>query len=105
MAAKFKTCSNCLEPLPVSEFHKSKEREDGLQNRCKTCSKIYAKQYRVVAGARPRYSYEGALCAMNIKLPEPLKEQLDRTSRITGRSKAGIIRTALYNYFLELEKE
>lgn len=36
-----KKCCNCKNDLPLDMFYKNKCRPDGLQNRCKTCDKIY----------------------------------------------------------------
>lgn len=36
-----KKCSKCGEILPVEEFSKNKATKDGLQNKCKKCSKKY----------------------------------------------------------------
>ena len=36
----YKTCKECLQSLPTTEFHK---RLDGFQNRCKSCTKTYTK--------------------------------------------------------------
>ena len=41
-----KECSYCHEVKPVSEFNKSKVAIDGLQTKCKECSKQYRKQYQ-----------------------------------------------------------
>ena len=40
-----KECSCCHEIKPVSEFHKCKRNTDGLQLKCKRCSKEYSKEY------------------------------------------------------------
>jgi 5-methylcytosine-specific restriction endonuclease McrA len=39
-----KRCAMCKELLPVTEFHKNKARKDGLDTRCKECSKLHRKQ-------------------------------------------------------------
>ena len=45
-----KTCYECKEQKPHSEFYKNKSKKDGLQGRCKEChrqaSAQYGKQYR-----------------------------------------------------------
>jgi len=40
-----KVCNTCLKELPVDMFHKNKSALDGLQYRCKSCTKLYDKQY------------------------------------------------------------
>lgn len=40
-----KQCSRCKLVKPYSEFHKSKERKDGLQHKCKECNKIAANDW------------------------------------------------------------
>lgn len=37
--AGFKLCSVCRQVLPISEYHKSKAKKDGLQRTCKLCTK------------------------------------------------------------------
>lgn len=42
-----KTCYQCHETRPFTEFHPKKTRKDGLQSRCKRCTATYQReQYR-----------------------------------------------------------
>lgn len=38
---KYKTCTGCLEKLPISSFGIQKSYPDGLNYRCKSCMKIF----------------------------------------------------------------
>lgn len=40
-----KTCSNCGEEKPVSEFHKNKLSKDGIQSSCRVCKNKYRREY------------------------------------------------------------
>lgn len=40
-----KTCSKCKEEKPLTEFYKKKDAPDGLQYRCKECSKAGASEW------------------------------------------------------------
>lgn len=39
MAERLKTCCTCHRPLPISEFNKRRAAKDGLQSRCRSCSR------------------------------------------------------------------
>ena len=41
-----KTCSDCQRSRPRGEFHRSKAKPDGLQPRCKECSKERTQRWR-----------------------------------------------------------
>jgi hypothetical protein len=41
-----KRCSGCKETKPTTEFYKSKDRKDGLDNYCKPCKKQFIARYR-----------------------------------------------------------
>jgi len=43
-----KTCPKCLQSLPLDEFHKNKERKDGLSFRCKKCTREDRKAYEML---------------------------------------------------------
>jgi len=45
MESEFKTCSNCSQNLPTSEFNKRQRAKDGLQVRCRTCCKTNNASY------------------------------------------------------------
>ena len=40
-----KTCSGCKHSLPRSEFNKNRAKSDGLQTKCRECSKTHSKVY------------------------------------------------------------
>ena len=40
-----KTCTLCKLPKPLSEFNKKASSKDGLQNKCRECSKLAAKRH------------------------------------------------------------
>ena len=40
-----KTCSKCKQNKQLSEFHKNRCRNDGLQDYCKSCDKFYHSNY------------------------------------------------------------
>ena len=40
-----KRCYKCGETKPLTEFYKTKSRPDGLDNKCKTCSREAVRQY------------------------------------------------------------
>lgn len=42
---KTKTCSKCKQKQPISEFCKNKESKDGLNYVCRTCIRLYNKEY------------------------------------------------------------
>ena len=44
--AHYKTCSECCKTKKVEEFSKRSASKDGLQGRCKSCNKIYNKDFR-----------------------------------------------------------
>lgn len=47
MLVSVKICRYCKESKVASEFHKSSDRKDGLQNHCKECKRIYdRKRYK-----------------------------------------------------------
>ena len=46
METKTKKCSRCKAVKPLTEFYKDKSRKDGLQPRCKPCSKAVVKEYQ-----------------------------------------------------------
>ena len=41
-----KYCHQCRNYLPVEQFYKSKDSNDGLQSKCKTCCKLNNKKFR-----------------------------------------------------------
>lgn len=41
-----KTCKECQEPKPLSEFHKRSAEPDGLNRRCKPCARARLNKYR-----------------------------------------------------------
>lgn len=41
----FKHCTQCEQHLPYSDFYRDRSRADGLQGRCKTCSKSNSRAY------------------------------------------------------------
>ena len=43
-----KQCSKCEEVKELSEFYKDKDKQDGLTTQCKSCKKIYLKEYRAI---------------------------------------------------------
>lgn len=40
-----KKCGTCKKDKPLNEFYKNKRLHDGLENRCKSCQRKYAKKY------------------------------------------------------------
>lgn len=42
----FKVCCTCKEPMPVSEFNKRRSAHDGLQSRCRACSREWYVAHR-----------------------------------------------------------
>jgi hypothetical protein len=42
---KTKTCSECRQEKPTTEYHRNKSKRDGLQSMCKRCRKSYTKQH------------------------------------------------------------
>jgi superfamily II helicase len=46
-----KTCTRCLESLPLSEFYKRASNKTGFQAVCRRCHNSYVKQHR--KGANP----------------------------------------------------
>jgi hypothetical protein len=42
-----KDCYKCKTSKPVSEFHKNKNKKDGLQNYCKACAKVRNREYYI----------------------------------------------------------
>ena len=40
-----KQCSKCKQVLPISEFHKNKQKKDGHSYHCKICDNLEGKQY------------------------------------------------------------
>ena len=45
-AGETKTCKECQEPKPLSEFHKRAAEPDGLNTRCKPCARARLNGYR-----------------------------------------------------------
>jgi hypothetical protein len=39
-----RTCTKCLQSLPLTEFYKDRRRKDGLQARCRRCYKAYNRE-------------------------------------------------------------
>lgn len=52
--ADFKQCCTCHEVLPVSEFNKRRKAKDGLQSRCRACSREWYLENRVEHGRTTR---------------------------------------------------
>ena len=51
-----KTCKYCQECKPLSEFSKSAASKDGLQNRCKSCMKLYRERNKTsITNQRKEY--------------------------------------------------
>lgn len=46
MEKQVKQCRRCKRVLPITEFHKSRNRKDGLQSECKECRCEIDKQAR-----------------------------------------------------------
>lgn len=42
-----KTCTNCMQSLPLSSFSKDSNRKDGLNPWCRNCVSTYMKEYRL----------------------------------------------------------
>lgn len=40
-----KTCDSCKRTLKLEEFNRNKSRPDGLQTKCRTCSRAYYREY------------------------------------------------------------
>ncbi len=47
-----KTCSKCKKPKSLSEFHKNRYKNDGLQDSCKSCGKIRQREYQRTANGK-----------------------------------------------------
>lgn len=41
-----KKCNKCNEVKPLTEFYKDKSKNDGYRAECKSCKKMYAKEFR-----------------------------------------------------------
>jgi hypothetical protein len=56
MTERLKTCCTCHRPLPISEFNKRRAAKDGLQARCRSCSRQWYTRNRVahIANVRRR---------------------------------------------------
>lgn len=42
-----KICCDCKRELPLSEFHKSRNRKDGHQGICKSCTRVRTRKYQL----------------------------------------------------------
>lgn len=42
-----KTCRLCYQTKPITEFYKNSANRDGLDTRCKTCTKVANRRYRM----------------------------------------------------------
>ena len=49
-----KTCTGCRERRPTSEFYKMSKAADGLQSRCKACTRVDSRQWRQANPERSR---------------------------------------------------
>lgn len=58
-----KTCSQCLDTLPVDAFNRVKSRHRGLSNMCKNCNKISSKEH----GDQPATDGSGTLRAYGLR--------------------------------------
>lgn len=47
-----KNCYKCGEDKPLDEFHKNKNKKDGLQNYCKACAKVRNRNYYLATPER-----------------------------------------------------
>lgn len=54
-----KHCKSCQTDVPLTEFHKAKAARDGLQHRCKLCTKIYQSENSEAVKAHKRKWVEG----------------------------------------------
>ncbi len=80
-----KRCSMCKETMPVAEFHKHKNKADGLQCRCRACMAKWRNKHpeagRVVMRKRRR-EHPGAVRAANRRCREKLgSEEANRRNR------------------------
>ena len=64
MAEELKTCCTCHQSLPLSEFNKRAAAKDGLQARCRSCSRQWYLRNRIahMAQVRKRNAAHGASC-------------------------------------------
>lgn len=71
-----KHCGKCKELKPETEFHRDKNRVDGLQNQCKICKNLILKKWR-----SPRKVDNEDIC----KNMEKLHHLMDKIIRNTLR--------------------
>lgn len=69
-----KNCITCLEPKPFADFHKDRNKSDGLCPVCKACKKIYNQKRRKEQW--PRLSAQ--IKAWQAKNPERNRERCKR---------------------------
>jgi len=76
-----KKCTKCKVQLPLEDFHKSKDRKDGLSHRCKNCAKIHAQEN----WSRSRESKAARDKRKRYKIPEAVyKEMLKNGCEVCG---------------------
>lgn len=51
-----KQCRSCKAFLPVGEFWVNRLNADGLQHRCKTCSRTHSYSYRITTGGKASFA-------------------------------------------------
>jgi len=49
-----KTCTKCFAILSITEFHKDKQKRDGLRSSCRLCDKVISRQYYIQNADRVR---------------------------------------------------
>jgi 5-methylcytosine-specific restriction endonuclease McrA len=76
-----KFCPKCSRNLPASEFSKDKRSRDGLQSKCKACSKAYyeANKVRILKQQQVRYEANKAeILDKHKAYREPRREEIAR---------------------------
>jgi len=48
-----KLCTACATELPLSGFNRDRSKPDGLQNRCRSCSAAYNREWKASATSQP----------------------------------------------------
>ena len=52
---KFKTCNKCEKLLPLTEYHKGKNRRNGIHSNCRTCCNIQTHKWHLKISPEQRH--------------------------------------------------
>lgn len=86
--ARVKFCPRCKQTLPVSEFHTSATRGDGLAGHCKICRRLYEQSPERRAAHAAWYRSEAGQAYQRSEARKAAKKRFDSTPAARKRANA-----------------